>query len=63
PVVHLKDTSQNVLVAAKLMNPELKDEFVQSLQEEHERLRRKNIEKQVKLVSLEEATENRLKLF
>lgn len=63
PVIHLKDASQNVLVAAKLMNPEQKDEFVQALQEEQELLKQKNKEKQVKLVSLEEATENRLKLF
>jgi len=63
PVVHLKDASQNVLVSAKLLNPEQCAEYVRSLNEEQEQLRRKNGEKQVRLVSLEEATEKRLKLF
>ena len=63
PVVHLKDASQNVLVSAKLLNPEQSAEYVRSLNEEQEQLRRKNGEKQVRLVSLEEATENKLKLF
>ena len=63
PVVHLKDASQNVLVSAKLLNPEQSAEYVRSLDEEQEQLRRKNGEKQVRLVSLEEATENKLKLF
>ena len=63
PVLHLKDASQNALVAARLMNPELKQEFVQALYREQEELRRKNEEKQVKLVSLEEAQKNKLNLF
>lgn len=63
PVIHLKDASQNALVAARLMNPELKQEFVQALYREQEELRRKNEEKQVKLVSLEEAQKNKLNLF
>ena len=63
PVVHLKDASQNTLVAARLMNPDLKDDYVQALRQEQAELRRKNEEKQVKLVSLEEAQRNKLKLF
>ena len=63
PVVHLKDASQNALVAARLMNPDMKEEFVQSLRQEQAGLRQKNEEKQVKLVSLEEAQQNKLKLF
>ena len=63
PVLHLKDASQNALVAARLMNPELKQEFVQALYREQEELRQKNEEKQVKLVSLEEAQKNKLNLF
>lgn len=63
PVIHLKDASQNALVAARLLNPVQKQEFVQALLQEQEALRQKNETKQVKLVSLEEATENRLKLF
>jgi 5-methyltetrahydrofolate--homocysteine methyltransferase len=63
PVIHLKDASQNALVAAKLMNPEFKAEYVQDLRQEQAKLRQKNGEKQVKLVSLEEATANKLNLF
>ena len=63
PVIHLKDASQNALVAARLMNPLQKEEYVQTLLQEQAGLRQKNETKQVKLVSLEEATEKRLKLF
>ena len=63
PVVHLKDASQNVLVAARLMNPELREEFVQALKTEQALLREKNEDKQIKLVSLEEAKQNKLNLF
>ena len=63
PVVHLKDASQNALVAARLLNPALKQEFVQALLQEQKELRKTNETKQVKLVSLKEATEKRLKLF
>ena len=63
PVIHLKDASQNALVAAKLMNPELKQEYVQALRQEQAELRQKNEMKEVKLVSLEEANANKLKLF
>ena len=63
PVVHLKDASQNVLVAARLMNQEQKQEFVQALKIEQAMLREKNEAKQVKLVSLEEAKQNKLNLF
>ena len=63
PVIHLKDASQNALVAARLMNPLQKQEYVQALLQEQAVLRQKNETKPVKLVSLEEATEKRLKLF
>lgn len=63
PVVHLKDASQNALVAARLMNPELKKEYVQALRQSQSELCLQNECKQVKLVSLEEAQENKLKLF
>ena len=45
------------------MNPELKQEYVQALRQEQAELRQKNEAKQMKLVSLEEATANKLKLF
>jgi 5-methyltetrahydrofolate--homocysteine methyltransferase len=63
PVIHLKDASQNALVATKLMNPEFKQEYVQNICHEQAELREKKEEKQVKLVSLEEATANKLRLF
>ena len=63
PVIHLKDASQNALVAAKLLNPEQKEEFIRTLQEEQASLRHANEERQVKLVSFEEASANGLKLF
>ena len=63
PVIHLKDASQNALVAARLLNPAQKQEFVQTLQTEQAMLREKNETKQVKLVSLEEAQKNKLNLF
>lgn len=63
PVVHLKDASQNVLVASRLLNPEQRVAYEASLKEEYELLRKKNGEKQVKLVSLEKAQKNKLNLF
>ena len=63
PVIHLKDASQNALVAAKLLNPEQKEEFIRTLQEEQASLRYANKERQVRLVSFEEASANGLKLF
>ena len=63
PVVHMKDASQNVLVAARLMNPVQKENYIQELNNEYALLRQKNEEKQVKMVSLEEAQQNKLKLF
>ena len=63
PVVHLKDASQNALVAARLMNPDLKEKYVQALCREQAKLRQKNESRQVKLISLEEAQQNKLNLF
>ena len=63
PVIHLKDASQNALVAAKLLNPEQKEDFIRTLQEEQASLRHANEERKVKLVSFEEASANGLKLF
>jgi 5-methyltetrahydrofolate--homocysteine methyltransferase len=63
PVIHLKDASQNALVAAKLLNPELRKEYIEALYQEQASLRHKNEEKQVNMVSYEEAQRNKLKLF
>lgn len=63
PVIHLKDASQNATVAARLMNPNQKEEFVKKLSNKYQQLREKNQEKQVETVSLEEAKANWLNLF
>lgn len=63
PVIHMKDASQNALVAARLLNPESHAEFVERLNKEYEELRLKNSNKQVKTVSLEEAQKNKLNLW
>ena len=63
PVIHMKDASQNALVAARLLNPESSSEFVERLNKEYEELRLKNGTKQVKTVSLEEAQKNKLNLW
>ena len=63
PVVCLKDASQNVLVASKLMNPATCAVFKKELDEKYARLRAENARQHVDTVSLEEAREKRLKLF
>ena len=63
PVVHLKDASQNAPVAARLLNPGLRDEFVRTLEAEYEELRKKKESESVKTVSLEEARKNKLNLW
>ena len=63
PVVHLKDASQNVLAASRLMNPAAKASFKQELDETYDRLRAENSGKRIATVSLDEARAHRLKLF
>lgn len=63
PVVHLKDASQNAVVAAKLMNPKQKKELTEELDVEYQQLREKNALKTTKTISLEEVRKNKLNLF
>ena len=63
PVVHLKDASQNPAVAARLMNPQLKHELEDDLKKEYAHLRVEASDSQHNILSLEEARENKLKLF
>ena len=63
PVVCLKDASQNVLVASKLMNSATCAVFKKELDEKYARLRAENARQHVDTVPLEEAREKRLKLF
>ncbi|MGL4851526.1 MAG: methionine synthase [Phocaeicola sp.] len=62
-VVHVKDASQNSLIAAQLLNPDQKEPFIRSVQKEFEELRLNHAQKQVKLVSMEEAAQQRLNLW
>ncbi|NDV66751.1 methionine synthase [Bacteroides sp. 224] len=62
PVVYLKDASQNAVVASKLMHADSKEQFVRELEEEYKNIQKKGTP-QSDLVSLEEAQENKLKLF
>ena len=63
PVVYLKDASQNATVAARLMNPRMKEELEAELRSKYHELREKNRNRQNPTVPLKEAQENRLKLF
>jgi 5-methyltetrahydrofolate--homocysteine methyltransferase len=63
PVIHLKDASQNAGVAARLMNPELKNELEEELNREYQQLRERKSVPGPKVVSLEEAKKNKLDLF
>ena len=65
PVVHVKDVSQNVLVAAELMaSPERRQAFIDELAQEQLRLREEAAAKEnAPLKPLDEARKNRLNLF
>lgn len=63
PVVHLKDASQNATVAARLMNPRQKEVLEEELSETYQELREKSRSTVANTVPLEEAQQNRLKLF
>ncbi len=65
PVVHVKDVSQNVIVAAELLGGEQRrSAFVEKLCEAQSRLREEAVAKQkAPLRTLEEARSNKLNLF
>ncbi len=63
PVIHLKDASQNALVAARLLNPASHQGFVEELNREYERLRQESEVEKGPIVPLEEARKNKLKLW
>ena len=63
PVVHLKDASQNPSVAARLMNPAQKLELENALHDEYAHLREEMEDQPSSLVSLQDARDNKLKLF
>lgn len=61
PIIHVVDASQNPLIAAKLLNPSTKDNYIRELNDEYERLREVTKENNKPLLSLEEARNHRLK--
>lgn len=63
PVIWVKDASQMVLVAARLMNPATHDAYVAEVREEYARLRAGYQARTPDLHSLEEARRNKLNLF
>lgn len=62
PVIHLKDASLNAMVASKLLNENLKDGFVQEINNQYESLRQSGRADKRETISLEEARKNKLDL-
>ncbi len=60
-VVHMKDASQNSVVAAQLLNPKFSAEFADSVREEYAALRAQH--EKPSLLTLDEAKQRRLNLF
>lgn len=64
PIVWVKDASQMVIVANNLKNPTTRDAYIVSIREEYAALREHEAQKAATPTrSIEEARENRLKLF
>lgn len=60
-VLHVKDASQNSVVAARLLNADTKEAFSETIRNEYETLRRE--QEKPSLLSYEEAKQRRLRLF
>ena len=63
PVIHMKDASQNVVAATRLMNKTSRQELAAELNEKYHQLRNRKLERTANTVSLEEAQKNKLHLF
>jgi len=63
PVVWMKDASQNSLAAARLLNKNEEPAYINELNDKYESLRASYQDKQQKLLPIEEARKNRLRLF
>lgn len=62
PVVYVKDASQAPSAVANLMNRESRQEYIEKVKEEYERLRENYSQKEVELVTIDEARENAYKI-
>jgi 5-methyltetrahydrofolate--homocysteine methyltransferase len=63
PVIWMKDASQNPIVAAKLLNKDEKEKYINELNKKYEELRYNYQNKKQNIISLEEARKNKLNLF
>ena len=63
PVVWMKDASQNVLAASRLLNQQDHDRYTDEVNHKYEQLRTGFNQKQQEMRSLEEARANKLNLF
>lgn len=59
PVVHMTDAAQNPVVASRLLNPAIRDEFLKELRKEYDALRDKFNAKSSGTVSIKEARERK----
>ena len=63
PVVWMKDASQNVLAASRLLNQQDHDRYTDEVNHKYKQLRTGFNQKQQEMRSLEEARANKLNLF
>lgn len=61
-VVHVSDASQNPIIAAQLLNKEVRDSFIKSIDDEYEHLRRSFNQGKSELVPLDVARNNGAKI-
>ncbi len=62
PVIHVLDASQNPVIASKLLNPVTRQSYINELESEYQKLRDSLADKREKLVPLEEARKNGVKI-
>lgn len=62
PVIHVRDASQNPLIAAKLLNSNTRQSFIDQLKDEYTALRESMNRRKEELVSLDEARRNGVKI-
>jgi 5-methyltetrahydrofolate--homocysteine methyltransferase len=63
PIVWMKDASQNVLAATRLLNPQQREDFTAELQEKYQHLRTDHENSSSTPLSLEEARKRKPNLF
>ncbi len=63
PVIWVKDASQNSIIAAQLLNPVTREEYIASLKAEQQQLVDSVTNKTVSLRSIDEARKNKVELF